>query len=61
MKSGYSEKTIDKVFCKRATIPRRETLKKKSNGKQNNKIKLNMNHHCLIFTYLEKHQPPSKK
>ena len=39
MKSGYSEKTIDKVFCKRATIPRRETLKKKSNGKQNNKMK----------------------
>ena len=37
MKSGHSEK--DKAFCKRATIPTRETLKKKSNRKQNNKIK----------------------
>ena len=39
MKSRHSEKDIDKAFCKRATIPRRETLKKKSNRKQNNKIK----------------------
>ena len=40
MKSGHSEKDIDKAFRKRTTIPRRETLKKKSNRKQNNKIKL---------------------
>ena len=33
MKSGYSEKDIDKAFSKRKTIPRRETLKKKSNRK----------------------------
>ena len=39
MKSGHSEKDIDKSFCQRATIPRRETLKKKSNRKHNNKIK----------------------
>ena len=39
MKSGHSEKDIDKPFCQRATIPRRETLKKKSNRKHNNKIK----------------------
>ena len=40
MKSGHSEKDTDKAFRKRTTIPRRETLKKKSNRKQNNKIKL---------------------
>ena len=40
MKSGHSEKDIDKAFCKRATITRRETLKKKSNRKKNTKIKL---------------------
>ena len=39
MKSGHSEKDIDKSFCQRATIPRRETLKKKSNRKHNSKIK----------------------
>ena len=39
MKSGHSEKVIDKVFCEKATIPRKKTLKKKSNRKQNNKIK----------------------
>ena len=39
MKSGYSEKDIDKAFSKRKTIPRRETLKKKSNRKQNQKMK----------------------
>ena len=39
MKFGHSVKDIDKAFCKRATIPRRKTLKKKSNRKQNNKIK----------------------
>ena len=39
MKSGHSEKEIDKAFCKRAPIPRRETLNKKSNRKQYNKIK----------------------
>ena len=33
MKSGYSEKDIDKAFSKRKTMPRRETLKKKSNRK----------------------------
>ena len=51
MKSGYSEKDIDKVFHKRATIPRRKTLKKKSNKKQNNEIKLitKLSYHCLIF------------
>ena len=38
MKSGHSEKDIDKAFSNRATIHRRETLKKKSNKKQNNKI-----------------------
>ena len=27
IKSGHSEKDIDKSFCQRATIPRRETLK----------------------------------
>ena len=39
MKSRHSEKDIDKVFCKRAAIPRTETLKTKSNRKQNNKMK----------------------
>ena len=39
MKSGHSEKDIDKAFSKRATIPRTEILKKKSNRKWNNKIK----------------------
>ena len=39
MKSRHSEKDIDKAFCKRATIPRSETLKNKPNRKQNNKIK----------------------
>ena len=39
MKSRQSEKDIDKVFCKRAAIPRTETLKTKSNRKQNNKMK----------------------
>ena len=39
MKSGHSEKDVDKIFGQTATIPRRETLKKKSNRKQNNKIK----------------------
>ena len=34
MKSGHSEKDIDTAFCKRATIPRRETLKKKSKKKE---------------------------
>ena len=37
LKSGHID--IDNAFCKRTTIPRRETLKKKSNKKQNNKIK----------------------
>ena len=31
--------SLPKSFCQRATIPRRETLKKKSNRKHNNKIK----------------------
>ena len=39
MRSGHSEKDIDKDFCKRLTITTRETLKKKLNRKQNNKIK----------------------
>ena len=39
MRSGHSEKDIDIDFCKRVTIPRRETLKKKLNRKENNKIK----------------------
>ena len=39
MKSGPSEKDTDKSFRQRATIPRRETLQKKSNRKRNNKIK----------------------
>ena len=39
MKSEHSEKDIDKAFCKRATIPRRDTLKKRSNRKQDIKIK----------------------
>ena len=39
MKSGHSEKDIDNGFCNRLSINRRETLKKKSNKKQNNKIK----------------------
>ena len=39
MKSGHSEKDIDNTFCNRLSINRRETLKKKSNKKQNNKIK----------------------
>ena len=34
------KKDIDKAFCKRVTIRRREILKKKSNRKQNKKIKL---------------------
>ena len=33
VKSGHSEKDIDKAFSKRAIIPRREILKKKSNRK----------------------------
>ena len=33
MKSGHSEKDRDKAFCKKATIPRRKTLKTKSNRK----------------------------
>ena len=33
MKSGHSEKDRDKAFCKKATIPRRKALKKKSNRK----------------------------
>ena len=40
MKPGHSEKDIEKAFCNRTPIPRRETLKKKSNRKQNNKINL---------------------
>ena len=39
MKSGHSEKDMNKAFYKRATMPRRKTLKKKSKRKQNNKIK----------------------
>ena len=39
MKSGHSGKDIDKSFCQRVAIPRRETLNKKSNRKHNNKIK----------------------
>ena len=39
MRSGHSEKDIDIDFCKRVTIPRRETLKKKLNRQENNKIK----------------------
>ena len=39
MKSGHSEKDIDKSFSQRATMPRRETLKKKSNRKHNIQIK----------------------
>ena len=39
MKSGNSEKDIHNSFCHRRTIPRRKTLKKKSNRKHNNKIK----------------------
>ena len=31
MKSEHSEKDRDKTFCEKAAIPRRETLKKKSN------------------------------
>ena len=38
MKSGHSEKDIDKAFGKRAIITKRETLEKMSNRKQNNKI-----------------------
>ena len=40
MKSGHSEKDIGKSFCQRATIPRRETLKKKSNRKHNKKTRI---------------------
>ena len=39
MKSAISEIDIDKSIYKRATISRNETLKKKSNTKQNNKTK----------------------
>ena len=39
MKSRHSEKDTDNAFCNRLSINRRETLKKKSNKKQNNKIK----------------------
>ena len=39
VKSGNSEKDIDKAFSKRATIPRREILKKKWKRKQNYEIK----------------------
>ena len=44
MKSGHSEKDIDNAFCNRLSINRRETLKKKSNKKQNNKIKFITEH-----------------
>ena len=33
MISGHNEKYTDKVFCEKATIPKRKTLKKKSNKK----------------------------
>ena len=39
MKSGHSENDIDNSFCQRTIIPRRKTLKNKSNRKYNNKIK----------------------
>ena len=39
MKSAIREIDIDKSIDKRATISRNETLKKKSNTKQNNKTK----------------------
>ena len=39
MKSGHNEKDIDKAFGKRAIITKRGKLEKKSNRKQNNKIK----------------------
>ena len=37
--SRHSEKDIDETFFKRTTIPTREALKKKSNRKQDNKIR----------------------
>ena len=48
MKSGHSEKDRDKVFCKRATIPRWEVLKIKSNRKQNNKLKFITEYESLL-------------
>ena len=39
MKSGHSEKDIDNAFCNRFLKNRRETLKKKTNKKRNDKIK----------------------
>ena len=55
MKSGHSEKDIDNAFCNRFLKNRRETLKKKTNKKRNDKISMNhhcesMNHHCQTFT-----------
>ena len=39
MKSGHSEKDTDNAFCNRFLKSRRETLKKKTNQKRNDKIK----------------------
>ena len=39
MKSGHSEKDIDNAFCNRFLKNRRETFKKKTNKKRNDKIK----------------------
>ena len=39
MKSGHSEKDIDNAFSNRFLKNRRETLKKKTNKKRNDKIK----------------------
>ena len=56
IKFGHSEKDIDKSFCQRATIPRTETLKKKSNRKHNNKINFITKYEpsLKIFTAYEK-------
>ena len=64
MKSGHSEKDIDRAFCKRATIPRRETLKKKSSRKQNNKITLKTEYEAAlpkIYNIWRKNNHPLKK
>ena len=48
MKFGHSEKDIDQAFCKRPNIPRTVILKKKSNRKQNNKIKFITEYELIV-------------
>ena len=53
MKSGHSENDTDNSFCQGTIIPRRKTLRNKSNRKYDNKIKfiyLNMNHPYVIIS-----------